>query len=134
MIFLDANLLVYLNAGVREAAAFYESLVANYALCTDVLVLDEAIYVSWRRYGIPFEDTAAFLDDAVLPYVWVLKLGREEYLRARELLGVLRPSDALHVAAMVNNGVRVIASEDRDFDRVGGIERIWISDAKLARG
>ena len=89
-------------------------------------MLDEAIYVSWRKYGVPFRHTVQLLDEVVLPYTGVLSLGYEEYARARELLGLLKPSDALHVAAMLNNGVRVIASEDEDFDRVEGIRRLWV--------
>jgi predicted nucleic acid-binding protein len=37
----------------------------------------------------------------------------------------LRPSDALHVAAMRVNSVKVIASEDVDFDSVEGVQRVW---------
>lgn len=43
MTFLDANLLVYLNAGVKEVAELFKELVGSYTLCTDALVLDEVI-------------------------------------------------------------------------------------------
>ncbi len=125
MIFLDANLLVYLNVGVRSVAEFFEELVESHSLCTDVLVLDETIYVSWRKYGIPFEHTARFLDEIVIPHARILTLGYED--RAKELFNVLKPSDALHVAAMLNNGVHVIASEDEDFERVKEVRRVWVT-------
>ena len=126
MIFLDANLLIYLNVGVKDVARFFEELLEKYTLYTDALVLDEVIYVSWHKYGVPFEHTVSFLDDIVLPYTKVLSLGYEEYSEAKTLLNLLKPSDALHVVAMLNNGIRVIASEDRDFERVEGIRRLWI--------
>ena len=119
------------SLGEQRTAEFFEGLLERAKLCTDVLVLDEVLYVSWRRYGVRYEDTAAFLDEIVLPYVRVLSVGREEYERARGYLGILRPSDALHVAAMLNNGVRVIVSEDRDFDKVTEIRRVWVWRAPL---
>lgn len=82
--------------------------------------------MSWRRCGISFRRTARFLDEIVLPYTKILNLGHREYAKARELLDLLKPSDALHVAAMLSNEVRVIASEDGGFDRVEGIRRMWV--------
>ena len=98
----------------------------EFRLFTDVLVLDETLYVSWRRYGVKYEDTLRFLDEVVLPYVKILSLRQEEYVKARNYMGALKPSDALHVAVMLNNGINLIASEDRDFDRMEGIKRVWV--------
>ncbi|NJE60675.1 PIN domain-containing protein [Thermococcus sp. 21S7] len=33
--------------------------------------------------------------------------------------------DAIHYATMNNHGIRVILSNDRDFDKIGEIERIF---------
>jgi predicted nucleic acid-binding protein len=38
----------------------------------------------------------------------------------------LLPRDALHLAAMQRLGVPVIASDDKDFDRVTSVERAWV--------
>jgi len=38
----------------------------------------------------------------------------------------LLPRDALHVAIVQRLGLSKIASDDRDFDRVEGIERYWV--------
>ena len=38
----------------------------------------------------------------------------------------LMPRDALHLAVMRNHDINFIASDDRDFDGIEGIERIWI--------
>ncbi|RLE51746.1 MAG: PIN domain nuclease [Candidatus Methanomethylicota archaeon] len=124
--FFDANVLIYLNLGVEEVARFFEKLLTESRLYTNVLVLDEVLYVSWRRYGVKFEDTMRFLDDVVLPYVKVLNVGWEEYVKAKGYVGILKPSDALHVAVMLNNGIKTVVSEDRDFDRVGDVRRVWI--------
>ena len=129
MIFLDANFLIYLNLGVREVEEFFYRLVTEESLALDPLVIDEVLYVSKRKYGVKYEDTIDFLDRIILPVSVVLPITREDYERAKEIIvgNDLKPSDALHVAVMLNNSIRRIVSEDRELDRVKGIERVWIS-------
>ena len=133
-VFIDASLIVYLNARLpREDAdrvdEFWLKLLGE-ELYTDVIALDEAIYVSKRKYGIDIEDSIELIDHAILPYVDTLPLGLQEYLKAKEYMVRyrLRPSDALHLAVMDLNGITVIAAEDRDFDRTH-IRRIWVNNA-----
>ena len=38
----------------------------------------------------------------------------------------LLPRDALHLAILQRLGLKAIASDDLDFDPVGGLERYWI--------
>ena len=40
----------------------------------------------------------------------------------------LKPSDALHVAAMRTNGIELVISEDRKLDRVPRMKRAWLPD------
>ena len=131
--FLDTPLLVYLNTltdeKVRERYEnFYLDLLSQYKLYTDVLVLDELLYVSKKKYKVPYNITIEFIDTIVLPYVTVLSLGEEEYSAAREILmrHNLKPSDALHAAVAMNNGIKVVVTEDSEFDRVEGLERLWL--------
>jgi len=132
-VFIDANLLIYLNTvkspGLRKTYEdFYLDLLLDYKAYADVLVLDELIYISKRRYSVPYEITLEFIDSIVLPYIEVLSLGEREYMKAAEVLKAhdIKPSDALHVAAMVLNYIPKIASEDKEFDRIKGISRIWV--------
>lgn len=127
MIFLDANFLVYLNLGVREVEEFFYRLMTEEGLALDPLVIDEVLYVSKRKYGVKYEDTIDFLDRVVLPVSVVLPITREDYDRAKEIImgNDLKPSDALHAAVMLDNSIRRIVSEDRELDRVKGIERVW---------
>ena len=129
MIFVDANFLIYLNLGVKEVEDYYLKLLSEESLATDPLVLDEVIYVSKKKYGIRLEDALDFLDNIVLPNSVVLPVTINEYRRAREVMlkYSVSPSDALHVAVMLNNSIRRILSEDRDFDRVKEVERVWLS-------
>jgi hypothetical protein len=129
VIFVDANFLIYLNLGVKEVEDYYLKLLSEESLATDPLVLDEVIYVSKKKYGVRLEDTLDFLDNIVLPNSVVLPVTINEYRRAREVMlkYSVSPSDALHVAVMLNNSIRRVLSEDRDFDRVKEVERVWLS-------
>jgi hypothetical protein len=129
VIFVDANFLIYMNLGVKEVEDYYLKLLSEESLATDPLVLDEVIYVSKKKYGVRLEDTLDFLDNIVLPNSVVLPVTINEYRRAREVMlkYSVSPSDALHVAVMLNNSIRRILSEDRDFDRVKEVERVWLS-------
>ncbi len=132
-VFVDAPLLVYLNTLDDPAARapyerFYLNLLREHKLYIDVLVLDEILYVSKRKYGVPYKLTSEFIESLVLPYVRVLSLSEDEYRLAAGILieHGIKPSDALHVGAMLNNGINVIVSEDREFDRIPGIRRLWL--------
>ncbi|ABP95465.1 MULTISPECIES: type II toxin-antitoxin system VapC family toxin [Metallosphaera] len=128
MIFLDANFLVYLNLGVDPVKSFYLRILSNESMGVDPLVLDEVIYVSRKKYGVNFGDTLRFLDELVLPYVVVFPISLREYQVSKELITrySLYPSDAFHVAVMLNNSIKKILTEDSDFEKIKEIERIWI--------
>ncbi|BDB98521.1 type II toxin-antitoxin system VapC family toxin [Saccharolobus caldissimus] len=128
MIFLDANFLIYLNLGVSEVKEYYIKLLTYESLFSDPLVIDEVIYVSKKKYGVRYCDTIEFLDEIVLKYLTVLPITIKEYERAKEIMRKysVRPSDAFHIAVMLNNSINVILSEDKELDKVVEIKRIWI--------
>ncbi|AWR99842.1 type II toxin-antitoxin system VapC family toxin [Metallosphaera hakonensis] len=128
MIFLDANFLIYLNLGVKEVEEAYLKLLREESLALDPLVLDEVIYVSRRKYDVEFKDTIEFLDEIVLRNSVLLPITSNEYERAKDLMirYSLKPSDAFHVAVMLNNSIKKILSEDKDFEKVKEIEKVWV--------
>ena len=91
------------------------------------LVLDELLWVSKRRYSVPYNISLDFIDNLILPIVNVLQLDESSWKRAKDLMleHNLKPSDALHVGLMMENGIEVIVSEDKELDKVKDIERIW---------
>jgi len=136
-IFIDASLIIYLNVRLpgheaRLVEEFWLDLLLNHTLYTNILALDEAIYVSKRKYDISYTDTIEFIDKAIIPYVNILSIGVNEYIKAKEIMKKykVKPSDAIHVATIINNGLQGIASEDKDFDKIG-IKRLWIKTHKL---
>ena len=131
--FIDAPLLIYLNTMSDPSARIpYENLyiraLTEYKPYTDVLVLDEVIYISRKKYGIPYDVSLEFIESIVLPYVSIINLGEDEYKLAAKILVEynLKPSDSLHLGAMLSNGINLIISEDKEFDRVKAVKRLWI--------
>jgi len=133
-VFIDSPLLIYLNTLADSKSRilyenFYIDILTKYKPYTDVLVLDELIYISKKKYGIPYNVSIEFIRSSILPYVYILSLGEEEYDNAEKILVEygLKPSDALHLGAMVNNNINLVVSEDREFDKIPAIKRLWIS-------
>ncbi len=131
-IFVDASLLIYLNVKLPENEArrveqFWLDLLLNHDVYTNILVLVETIYISKKKYDVPITETIEFIDRAVVPYVEILPIGLDEYLKAREYMTKygLKPSDAIHLATIEVNGLQAIASEDKDFDKTH-VKRLWI--------
>ena len=131
--FIDSPLLIYLNTVSNPGSRIpYENLyirvLTEYKPYTDVLVLDEVLYISRRKYGIPYDVTVEFIESIVLPYVSIVSLGEDEYKLAAKILVEysLKPSDSLHLGAMLSNGINLIISEDKEFDKVKTVKRLWI--------
>ena len=133
-VFIDANLFIYLNTVmdpyIRELYEnFYIDLLSKYKAYTDVLVLDELIYVSRKKYKIPYRISLSFIESSILPYVNILKLGEDEYIEAAKILSDynVKPSDALHLGAIKRNNIMFIASEDSEYDKIDWVKRIWLT-------
>ena len=111
----------------RLIEEFWLNLIENHILYTNILVLDEVVYVSRKKYNVEYTETIEFIDKAVLPYVEVLPIGLNEYLKAKELMAKygFKPSDSIHIATIENYGLQAIVTEDKDFDKIE-IKRIWL--------
>jgi len=131
--FIDANFLIYLNT-LRDRYAlslfenFFEELLAEHVLFTDILVLDEVLYVSRSKYRVPYPITIKLLNKLIPKYISLTPLTLKEYVKAIEVIERydLKPSDAIHAATCIVNNIKYIVSEDQEFDKVEGIERLWI--------
>jgi predicted nucleic acid-binding protein len=131
--FLDACLFIYLNAMVDDERRLVEGLfkrLLEEQLFTGMLVIDKVLYIS-RKYGVSYETTLDFLKNIVLPYAEVLPVEEKDSKPAEKYLLKygLKPSDAIHLATMEKAGISNIVSEDREFDKVRGIKRIWITSS-----
>ncbi|MEM2702994.1 MAG: PIN domain nuclease, partial [Candidatus Bathyarchaeia archaeon] len=58
-IFIDSNLLIYLNTLVNRSLRiiyedFYTRIIEENEPYTDIIILDELIYISQERYNVPY--------------------------------------------------------------------------------
>ena len=132
-IFIDANFLIYLNTLkdekiLRLFKSFLNDILREHSLYTNVLVLDEIVYVSRKKYKVPYMITINFLNKLIPEYIDIAPLTIKEYNKAIEMMKTynLKPSDAFHAATCITNSIQYIVSEDLDFDRVENIKRIWL--------
>ena len=131
-VFIDANLLIYLNV-LDDASArmiyenFYIDLLTKFKAYTDPIVLDELLFISRKKANIPYDATIQFIESIVKPYITILPIGEKEYDLAKNIIVKygIKPSDALHIATMKNNNIENIASEDKEFDKINNIKRLW---------
>ncbi len=112
---------------VGAARRFLESLARGGGrVSTSTLTWDEVVYVV-RRFLGP-EDSVAKGDELlVFPNLQWLRVDRAVLRRGADLYRTLpmRPRDAIHAGAALEAGESEILSEDRVFDRVPGLERVW---------
>lgn len=129
-VFIDTNLFIYLNtpsADFDRYAAFYEDEIMDNHAFTNVIVIDELLYVSKKKYNIPYTTTIEFIDSTVIPCVDILNVDLRTYTTMKEVLKYCsKPSDALIAATMKNSSVGIILSEDGGFDRIPFVQRKWI--------
>ena len=130
-VFIDANFFIYMNTPIRNLDSFidyYEKELTSNRTFTNLLVLDEIVYISKKKYGIPNNVTLEFIDSMILPFTSILPLEESDYLIMKEtLMYCPKPSDALIVASMKRSSITDILSEDSDFDKVPGISRRWLN-------
>ena len=130
-LFLDANLAIYLNTITGDERTridrFFKALLRE-RLFTNMLVVDETLYVSKSRYAVPYAVTMHFLTRAFLPNTEVIPIAEEDLQATERYLTEyeIKPSDAIHLATMDKAGIALIASEDENFDAVRDIKRIWL--------
>ena len=110
---------------------FYAGLLKE-DLFTNLLVLEETIYLSMSKYHIPYELTFDLLKRVIIPYVSIIPIEEEDWALVERYLSKynVKPSDAVHLAVMEKEGITNIASEDAEFDKVRDIKRIWIRRPK----
>lgn len=135
-VFLDANYIIYLR--YAEDDEIYEYCVEllkkldEYGPITNIVVIDEVVWILRRKYGIEEGEIFDFLD-RVVEFLTIIQLDDEDYKRMKEFMlnYDLKPSDALHVSTMSKTKTSYIISEDGEFDRVEWVRRVWLGKAGL---
>lgn len=114
-------------APAAAAARFLNSMARGaHRVSTATLTWDEVVYVV-RRFLGPEDSIAKGRELLDLPNLTWLRVDLAVLRRAADLYQSLpmRPRDAIHAAVALETGEREILSEDRVFDRVSGLARVW---------
>lgn len=93
---------------------------------TATLTWDEVVFVVRRRLG-PDDSITKGQELLAFPNLAWIRVDLAVLRRAADLYRSLpiRPRDAIHAAAALEAGEREVLSEDRVFDRVPGLVRVW---------
>ena len=129
-VFIDSNIPMYVagrDHPNREPSRRFLERVRNGTIdaCTSTEVLQEILY---RYHGLRRLDLARSVYELfvqICPVVFPVNLADTD--RAKKLLcekSSIGARDALHVAVMMNNDVKRIATFDAGFDTIAGIKRV----------
>lgn len=130
MLFVDTNIFLFAAGTEHPLRRSCQQVLQDVAAgtleaVTSTEVVQEILYVLVRR---GFREKALVLAGEILQlFPELLPVTRPDMRRTMELLQQhpdVSVRDAVHVATMWNNGIRQIVSADRDFDRIGRIERL----------
>lgn len=137
-LFLDSSFLIYLRYAESDEVFNYvtgllrDAIKREERLLINMIVVDETIWILTRKYRIPLSE-AFELIDKLMPIVEVIPVDYTEYdvMKGAMMEYGLKPSDAIHVASMKKSGAQHIVSEDKEFDKIPWIKRIWMDTGSL---
>jgi predicted nucleic acid-binding protein len=124
--FVDANAILYSAVEGPGRAACLRMLQAvasgEAEGRTSPAVLEEVWHVALRRYPGQLD---GLVESALTIFSPLLPVTEEALARALAMeAAALGPNDRLHVGTCRSEGIEVVLSADRAFDKVAGIERV----------
>ncbi|HEX5526506.1 MAG TPA: type II toxin-antitoxin system VapC family toxin [Solirubrobacterales bacterium] len=124
--FVDANAIIYSaleGPGREPCLQVLEAVAAGEAQGrTSPAVLEEVWHVALRRFPGQLD---GLVESALTIFSPLLPVTEESLKRALAIEHpALGPNDKLHVGTCQGEGIEVVLSADRGFDRVAGIERV----------
>ncbi len=132
-VFIDTNIPMY-AAGKdhpfkKKCLGILESIARDdIKAYTDTEVLQEILYryfyINQRETGFDIFDLFATIMDGVILPVLHSDIMLARLLAEKEETVKLSPRDLIHLAVMLNNGIRHIVTTDREFVSIPGIEVI----------
>ncbi len=132
--YLDSNIFLYpiLDPGIKgeKASQFLEKVIeGKFWAATSVLTFDEVFWTAKKEGG---HEDAVRAGEAILGLsnLRFLDANLDTIFKAFEIIKEtkLDPRDAIHASSALLAGIRLIVSDDTDFDRVKGLKRKSVVD------
>ena len=128
MKYLDAN--VFINAALpRKNRSKYiriiqQAISGEEIFATSVLTIDEVTYVIRKEIGFDYSLRIA-KNILTMKNLILLEVDEGTITLSLNLMGkyILNPRDAIHAACCMQNNIKIIVSDDADFDKVREIKR-----------
>ena len=115
-IYIDVNVLYYYLTAHEEFGERSKNLIERYTLATSALTI-------WLLYVLTkLENVATILEELEIE---ILPLTSEIFEKARMLKKPKDFEDRIHLATMLEHGIEIILSNDKDFDEIPKIRRIF---------
>lgn len=132
-VFLDSSFMVYLKYAEDDKVSNFSLELLDRAiklgaqLISNIIAIDEVIWILTHKYGVSRAEVFE-LTDRLGSLFDIVPLDRIDYDPMKEFMNSynLKPSDALHAASMKRSDAQYIASEDKDFDALPWIRRVWL--------
>ncbi len=92
---------------------------------TCALAIDEFVWSVWKKSKDKQIATNEGLKILSLSNLELISVDKEIIFNSLKIMGLysLKPRDAIHLAAMLSKNIKVIVSDDRDFDKIKEIKR-----------
>lgn len=127
-IYLDTNFFVYLYSQNEETAKNIISYIERNSCYTSCLTYDEFIWIMRKLFG---KEIAVKSSEFILNInIDFITIDKTLLFKTSELLNFfdLKPRDCIHYACMEKNNIKRIVTNDKDFEKLKGIETTTFED------
>jgi|SRR3990170_6805721 len=126
MRYIDTNVFIRALSGDPAAVRVLHGIVdKSVEGATSCLTWDEFVWVLRKHHKpeVVADEGRKFIS---FPHLFFIDVTSATIQKAQEFMErySLRPRDAIHAAAAIENGIREIISDDNDFDKIKELKRI----------
>ena len=131
--YIDSNIFIFASMDKRKLGENCRKIIKlineqKISCAASFLIIDEVMWILKKNVG---RESAIKITKAMLsmPIKWI-EVDKSVIIKMIDVFKktILDPRDAIHIASMKELGISSIVSEDNDFDKVDGIERVTVSE------
>ena len=131
--YIDSNIFIFASMDKRKLGENCRTIIKlineqKISCAASFLIIDEVMWILKKNVG---RESAIKITKAMLsmPIKWI-EVDKSVIIKMIDVFekNILDPRAAIHIASMKKLGLSSIVSEDNDFDKVDGIERVTVSE------